>query len=119
MSIFHYLNEYLKINTLASYALVLCGVLSALKYVKVFQSIKIPKPVILALIVVLGLGLRLGWLNFSSYEPVMQRSIEGQYTENDLINFFAVDITKGKWFLTDDGHPTGRRVILHSFGNSL
>ena len=84
------------------------GFFSIIKYLKISNPFS--KKQILIGIVILGLALRIAWLLFSSHTP--QFSWNPQHMlEGDIINVHAIDITKGRWFLDDQGVPMARRPI--------
>ena len=103
-----YAYEYVKINNLFLYLLLTLAFLSVIKYIKPPRLFS-PK-ISFLLIVLVGLLLRIAWLDFSSHEPKMTWESK-QVTENDLINLHAVDLTRGIWFHNPDGSPSGRRPI--------
>ena len=108
MSIIKCLLEYVKTNNLTTYSIIVLAVLSLLKYLP-FPKTRLPKYTI-HLIVLLGLCLRLFWIGFSSHTPQMARNPH-HMLESDLSNVYAIDLTEGKWFLNDDGTPSGHRPI--------
>jgi hypothetical protein len=119
LGIGHYLNEYFKINQLSFITLAIIGGLSLIKYSSVFSRIKISKGAALCVVLLLGLVLRIGWIQFSSHEPSMQRPVQKNISESDLINVHAIDLIQGRWFLNEDGSPSGRRPIGYPMVLSL
>ncbi len=105
----HYLYEYLKINSLTGYFLVTVALLSVLKFSGKLPKIEASRKTLMA-IVLIGLALRILWLNFSTYTP---KSDWGNppLGENDLLHISAIDINRGVWFVNEDGSPSGRRPI--------
>ncbi len=105
---FDYFLDYFKTNYFTFFFAVTLFFLSVFKYFK-FYRIHSTKTALI-LILLLGLFARIFWLNFSSHET---KSAWGSpnLAENDLINIYAIDITNGKWFLDQDGTPSGRRPI--------
>lgn len=106
MNPLRYLYEYIKINEFFIYLLVLLGALALIP--RRGKPILSARP-LLALILVLGLVLRILWLGFSSHVP--QMSWNDHLLENDHINIHAIELTKGIWFHDASGLPDGRRPI--------
>ena len=109
MVILSYLYEYAKIRLLTFYGLLFLGAWIALKYLRLPPRLS-PK---LALLIILltGLVLRFSWINFSSHRPRMSWTESHQLIENDLINLYAIDLTKGIWFQEEGTRPVARRPI--------
>jgi 4-amino-4-deoxy-L-arabinose transferase-like glycosyltransferase len=108
MQIINYFLEYIKTNNLTAWAAAILTILSLIKYTP-FSKIRIPRYSI-HLIVILGVLIRIFWIGFSSHTPQVSRNPH-HMLESDLSNVYAIELTEGKWFLNNDGTPSGRRPI--------
>lgn len=109
-SILYYLYQYVKFGRYTTYFLILLGLVIAGRS---FFRIRWPlsRRLTLVLIFLVGFLLRVGWLGFSSHTPMTQWNTVS-LQENDLINIHAIELARdGKWFLNEDGSPSGRRPI--------
>lgn len=108
-TILHFLYQYIKFGKFTSCFLIVIGVILLLK---LLPKIRFPlsKWAAFILILALGLFLRIEWLGYSSHTPQSYWNPK-HMLENDVINVSAIDLTHGKWFLTPDGLPSGRRPI--------
>lgn len=98
-----YLKPYFEINSMAAW---LIGFL----FLSIVWKFQPSSRRTLWLFIVLGLMLRIFWVNFSSHEPHFTWT-PTSLIENDWINMNAVELTEGKWFQGPDGMPSGRRPI--------
>ena len=108
MTIISYLYDYVKTNQMTWIFLVVLLLMTSIKYIP-FKKITSGKT-FLILVILLGIVIRIFWLNFSSHQP-QSRWNEAHMLENDIINVHAVELTKGIWFHNADGTPSGRRPI--------
>ena len=108
MSFWYYLKKFFNTTHFTFILTVTLLTFSLIKY------LNIPKfrhqRWMLGAILILGAGLRLAWLLFSSHTPQFAWNPD-HMQENDLINIHAIDLTKGVWFVDSDGNPSARRPI--------
>jgi len=112
----HYLCDYLKTGKFTLWMTGVTGFLFALRFLKQKFEFKLKSRTLLIIICALGLLLRAGWLAYSGHEPKSAwvqgaGGLNGGIIENDIINIHAAEITEGKWFLDENGHPSARRPI--------
>lgn len=106
--VFAYLYEYFKLNQFLAYLIVFLIGLSLVKYLR-FRLRVSPKLWLTGLLLA-GVFLRLGWLEFSSHQP--KTTLHSNHvSEADLINVHAIQLTQGIWFQDALGKPSGRRPI--------
>lgn len=102
-----YFLHYFETNYFTLIFLIFLIVVSLLKYLR----LPVVKPVFLFLLfLLLGLGLRLGWVLQSSH-VTKDYWAQQHMVESDWINRQAIDLTEGIWFRGVDGQPSGRRPI--------
>lgn len=109
--IIDYAYEYVKTGKGTLFLLLTCLALTLPKYL--FKN-KIPSVRLLfPAILLLGILLRLGWLEYSSHTLKFEWAgyAEGTIQEHDLITIHAAAINKGIWFEDAAGNPSGRRPI--------
>ncbi len=108
MSLAYYVGKFFNSNHFTLTLAVTLLIFSLLKYLK-FPTVRRPKRLILGLIL-FGIVLRVLWLSYSSHTPQFSWNPK-HMLENDLINLHAIDLTRGVWFVDDQGLPSGRRPI--------
>ena len=108
MSLWHYIGKFFNTNRFTLVLAVTWLLVSLLKY------LKLPKIVagkwLLWAILFLGLALRVAWLLYSSHRVQFVWN-PAHMLENDLINVHAIDLTRGVWFVDEQGFPLARRPI--------
>ena len=114
--VWYYLYQYIKIGKFTLWMVLATAFLFGLRFLKNKFAFKLKPSAVFIMICVLGLLLRLGWLSYSSHEPKFAwaqgaQGLKGGIMENDIINIHAVEITEGKWFLSEDGAPSARRPV--------
>lgn len=109
-SILHYLYQYVKFGKFTTVFLVVIGAVIVLKFLPK-PRLMIPKRALLIAILLLGLFLRIGWLNYSAHTPMTEWKTD-HMLENDWINVHAIELAEhGTWFHGPSGLPSGRRPI--------